>query len=145
MTKNILTGYGTFITMAVVLALTGIITVQASEVTGTLSSDAIGNPQTGGNIGGNVNGSANTTGNLAGTVSGGSSGSSGGGSGGSSSGGSSGGGASPTTPLGSVLGATTDTQTPGFPNAGVAPTTASSADQSLWSTMLTLLKNLFSL
>lgn len=115
MTKTILASYGTLVCMAI--AMVGVTTVHASEVTGNLSSDTSNNTQTNGSIGG--------------TVSDGSSGSSGGGS-------RSGGGSSSRSPSGSVLGASTNnTQTPSFPNAGVSPKDAS-LDPTLWSRIKTL-------
>ncbi len=110
------------------LLMTGATLVRASEVTGTLSSEASTLTSTG-TVSGTVNG----------TVEDDSSGSSGGGS--RRSGGS---GGSANAPSGSVLGAAAGSEsTPGFPNAGTS-FEDSSADQSLWVGMMNFLKNLFS-
>lgn len=125
--------------MAVVLALTGMTTVQASEVTGTLSSNASSDSQTSGNIGGTVSSNPGTTGNLEGTVSSGNGGSSSGGGGGGGRSGS-----SSNAPSGAVLGESViNTQAPSFPNAGVEPE-LSHANQSFWLRIMTLLRNIAS-
>lgn len=103
MTTKILTGYTAVIVAALAFALIGITFAYASEVTGTLSSDAVGASLAGGS--------------LAGTVTGESGGGGGGGSSGSTSGGS-----SSNSSSGSVLGASTsNVSSPAFPNAGFAP------------------------
>lgn len=102
MTKKLLMHYTSALVLASVLV--GVSFANASEVTGTLSSDA--------------SASTLTSGDISGTVSGGSRGG-----GGSSSGGSrNSGGSFDSSPPGSVLGASTDSATaPSFPNAGFAP------------------------
>jgi hypothetical protein len=128
MTKSIITSCTAFVCSALLLA--GTTTALASEVIGTLSSDAS-----------TTNSVQATSGSITGTVTGGSSGGSGGGGSRSSS---ASGNLSTTTPSGSILGATADNPSaPGFPNTGVAPT-ASSVDQSLWSTVMDFLKSVFS-
>ncbi len=126
MTKKIITSYSALLCVAVLM--TGYSTVHASEVTGTLSSNAASD--------------LTTTGSLEGTVRAGSGGSSSGG-GGSRSDGSRGRSLS-STPDGLVLGATTDNSTtPGFPNAGVSPE-VSSVNQTLWLTVETFFRKIFS-
>lgn len=112
MTKTTTTGYIALVLLAG--ALIGVTAAQASEVTGTLSSDASNNTQTSGNISGTVSSA----------ISGGSSG--GGGRNRSNN--------SSNEPLGEVLGASTDTIAPGFPNAGFAPEGTQSAT-TLWARM----------
>lgn len=124
MTKTTFTSYFALL-LLVVFGLAGPMSVQASEVTGTLSSDTSSGTQ--------------TSGNISGTVSSGSSGGSGGGV--SRSSGSSGG-SSSNRPSGSVLGASTDnTQTPGFPNAGFAPDHNGPAP-TYWSTLISFLRSI---
>lgn len=114
MTKITATSYIAFLLMAG--SLVGVTATQASEVTGTLSSDASSNTQ--------------TSGNISGTVTGESSG------GGSSSGGRSNrNNNSSDEPSGEVLGASTDTIVPGFPNAGFAPE-GETPVPTLWSRMI---------
>ena len=125
MTKKIITSYSAFLCMAIVMV--GVSTAHASEVTGTLSSD--------------TSNSAPTSGSISGSVTSGSNGGSGGG--GSRSNGNNGG-SSSNSPSGSVLGAQdSNTQSPGFPNAGTL-TEVSSTDQSLWSSMKAFFGNIFS-
>ncbi len=125
MTKKIITSYATFLCMAI--AMVGITTAHASEVTGTLSSDTSSDMGTTGNIGGTVE-----------SENGGSS------SGGSSRGSRGGSGSLANAPSGSVLAASTDTTpTPGFPNAGALPDVGS-VDQTLWSAVKTFFRNMFS-
>ena len=130
----------------------------ASEVTGTLSSDASGDSTNNGNISGAVSNDSDTDGDIAGTVVGNEAGgntlrgtvssrSTGGSSGSSRSSGSistdsqSG---SLTEPAGAVLGqAASAPRAPAFPNAGAAPTTHST-DQPLWSIIVTFLKSILS-
>lgn len=122
MTKTIITSYTLFLLMAVAVA--GVSFAEASEVTGTLSSDTSAN--------------TNTSGNISGTVSS----ASGGGS--SSSGGGSSSGSLSNAPAGEVLGASTsNTQTPSFPNAGFAPHEVNTTP-SYWSVMITFFKNILS-
>ena len=119
MTTKIITSYVAILALAI--AVMGVITAEASEVTGTLSSDtSTSNSDSNGNITGTVTG--NTSGGGGGSLTGGSN-------------------TLDDAPAGAVLGATdsTTTQTPGFPNAGTAPQT-SSDDQSLWSTIMNWLK-----
>lgn len=155
MTKKTIISHVTFLSMAVMLTMAGAMTVQASEVTGTLSSNASADSQTSGKVegtvsddsqtdgtlGGTVTSDSTTDGSLEGTVSNGS-----GRSGGSSSGGSRSSATRVTTsdePAGAVLGAASDnTLTPRFPNAGTPPL-VSSVDQPLWSTVMNLFKNMF--
>ncbi len=127
MTKKIITSYGTFL-LLVAFGFVGITFAQASEVTGTLSSD--------------TSNTAPTTGSISGSVTSGSNGGSGGGGGSSSNGNN--GGSSSNTPSGSVLGAQdSNTQSPGFPNAGTL-TEVPSTDQSLWSNVKAFFGNIFS-
>ncbi|MEX2341195.1 MAG: hypothetical protein WD605_02640 [Candidatus Paceibacterota bacterium] len=113
MTTKIFTNSLAVIVTATALAIIGITFAYASEVTGTLSSDATGTVSGGSEVTGTLSSDA-TGGNLNGTVSGGSI------AGGSSSGGSVGG--SSNLPSGSVLGASTDNlSAPAFPNAGFSP------------------------
>lgn len=121
MTTKIITSYVAILVLAI--AMIGVTTAEASEVTGTLSSDSTTN-------------NSDLNGNITGTVTGNSS--SGGGGGGSVIGGSNN---LDNTPSGAVLGATDSTtvQTPGFPNAGTAPQVRSSG-HSLWTTIMNLLK-----
>ncbi len=123
MTKTIITSYTAFLLMA--CAVVGITAAEASEITGTLSSNAANNAPTSGTLGGTV---SNANGNSGG-------GSRNGGSGGSSS----------NAPAGSVLGASTDnTQTtPGFPNAGAAPLEVSSTP-TLWSVVAAFFRGIVS-
>lgn len=140
MTKRILASYTLLLSLTVVLATAGVMTVQASEVTGNISSDTTSNSQTGGNIGGTVQSTATTSGNLSGTVT-----SDGSGNGGSSSRRSSGNG-STNSPSGSVLGASTSNtsnQTPGFPNAGFAPN-EDLPRVTFWSSVVNFLKSIVS-
>lgn len=112
--------------MSMALALVGATYTHASEVTGTLSSDASSN--------------SDTSGNISGTVSSGGGGSS---SGGNLSSGSNGSSLS-NAPSGSVLGASTDNiQTPGFPNAGFAPTEVNTAP-TYWSAMIAFFRSIVS-
>lgn len=144
-----ITNYFALACIAMILAMTGAITAHASEVTGTLSSDATHNSKSSGDIrgtvtigsqaegdlGSSVTDDSVTDGNLVGTVSGG-----GGGSSVSRSGGS-GGSSLPDTPSGSVLGEfVTNTQTPNFPNAGFAPE-EDATPVTVWLTLVTFLKN----
>ena len=131
MTKKIITSYTAILCMSMALALVGATYAHASEVTGTLSSDASSN--------------SGTSGNISGTVS-----SSGGG--GSSSGGSRSIGGSRNSgnnlsnaPSGSVLGANTNNtiQSPGFPNAGFAPTEVNNAP-TYWSAMIAFFRSIVS-
>ncbi len=108
--------------MAIVMA--GTATVQASEVTGILSSDATSNTQTSGNISGTVLSD------------------SGGSSGGSSSRGR--GGSSSNSPSGQVLGAADSTATPSFPNAGYAPEEVVT-HETIWSTLVIFFKSVISI
>lgn len=127
MTTSKLTSYTAFLCLALLFA--GATSVSASEVTGTLSSDASTTSST-----------EATSGNITGTVTSGSSG----GSGGGGSRGSTASGDLSDAPSGSILGATTDNSTaPGFPNTGTAPT-ESSASQSLWLAVMSFLKSVFS-
>lgn len=149
MTKQILTSYGAFIFMGILMF--GAYTTHASEVTGTLSSDASSNSQTSGkDLGGSVSSNQVTTGDIEGTVSSDtetsgniegsvSSDSSGGGS--SSSGGSRG--SSSDRPDGSVLGEFIDNTSaaPGFPNAGFA-TNETKVNMTIWSTIFTFIRNI---
>lgn len=122
MTKAITINYTALLCTAVLLA--GFTTAYASEVTGTLSSDTAATVPTG---------------SITGTVE-----SSGGGSSSGGSRSSSGGSSLANAPSGATAGAVLgSTQTPGFPNAGVAPE-EDSADQSLWSALMTFLRNTFS-
>lgn len=106
MTTKILTGYTAVIITVLAFALVGITFAYASEVTGTLSSDAVGNSLTSGSLAGNVTG--NDNGNNS--------------SGGGGRSGSSNRGSSNNSPDGSVLGASTsNVLSPAFPNAGYAP------------------------
>lgn len=125
MTKTIITSYTAFLLM--VCAVVGITAAEASEITGTLSSDAANNAPTSGTLGGTV---LDANGNS-------------GGGGGSRNGGS--GGSSSNAPNGSVLGASTDnTQTtPGFPNAGAAPLEVSSTP-TLWSVVVAFFRGIVS-
>ncbi len=146
MTKQMTTSYIAFLCVVMVMAVAGIMTVHASEVTGTLSSDTTSSSQTDGDIEGSVSNDSQTSGNIAGTVSGGSSGSSGGGSGGGSRISAGGGGSDDSSdePSGAVLGAATDNQqAPGFPNTGMKPS-AGTANQSFWSGVTTFLRGIFS-
>lgn len=115
MTKTTTTGFMALLLM--VGMLVSATSIHASEVTGTLSSDTANNVQADGNISGTVTSES---------VSGGSS--SGGGRGG-------GGSSSLNAPSGAVLGATTDTVTPGFPNAGSAPE-ATTPVSTIWSRIM---------
>ena len=121
MTKTISTSYITLLCVAVALA--GIATAHASEVTGTLSSDSTNMVSPTGSISGTV--TSNSTG------------------GGSSSGGSSrNGSSSSNAPEGSVLGAaTSNVLSPSFPNAGVAPEEDSTV-QTFWSALLAFFRNM---
>ncbi len=120
MTKTIITSYATFLCIAIAMA--GITTAHASEVTGTLSSNAANNT---------------TSGDISGTVTGGGSSS-----GGSSSRGSGGGGGSSNRPSGAVLGATTlNAAAPSFPNAGVQPEEVPHR-VTVWSIVVTFLRNI---
>lgn len=120
MTKTILTSYSALLCMAVVM--TGMTTVHASEVTGTLSSDTSARTE--------------TTGNIEGTVSSGNDGS-----GGSRSNRSSGN--TTSQPSGTVLGAQdNNTQTPRFPNAGNEPAVGA-VNQTFWSTVTTFFSHIF--
>lgn len=104
MTTKILKGYTAVIIATLAFAVIGITFAYASEVTGTLSSNATGASLSGGS--------------LAGTVSSDSGGSSGGGSRSGGGGGSN----NSNSPTGAVLGASTDNvAAPAFPNAGFAP------------------------
>lgn len=127
MTKTMITSYALLLFMA--LAAVGAASAEASEVTGTLSSDT--------SVG------SDPTGNITGTVT-----STNGGDGGSSSGGSrsngNSSGSSSNAPSGEVLGASTDNmQTPSFPNAGSAPDEVNTAP-SYWSVMITFFRGMFS-
>lgn len=134
MTNQILIRYSTIVLTIGLVAMVGILTAQASEVTGTLSSQTSGDSQTSGSIGGTVSDNSLAGGNLSGTVSSGSSGS------GGSSGGS---GGSSDTPDGAVLGATDDNlAAPNFPNAGTAPDQTNPSTP--WSRLIEFLKNAIS-
>jgi len=145
MTKKMITNYLMFASMAILLAMTGVVTVHASEVTGTLSSDATNNPKSSGDIGGTVtNDNAVSDGTLTGTVSSGSSGGGGSSSSGTRTSSGGGGGSLSDTPSGSVLGESTlNTQTPNFPNAGFAPEEETTR-VTVWSTIVTFFKNIIS-
>ncbi len=119
MTKTTFMSYGAFLCMAV--ALLGVTSAHASEVTGSLSSDTSVNAQTTGSIGGTV-----SSGN------------------GSSGGGNRGGGnSSSNSPSGSVLGASTNnSQTPGFPNAGTSPE-GDTISHPVWETILAFLTKIY--
>ncbi len=96
----------------VIMAGAGALTVHASEVTGSLSSSAASSTEAGGNIGGTVGEPSSVTTDDEDRNGGG--------------GGRSNRSRSNSTPPGSVLGATTDNvASPGFPNAGVEPSTPS--------------------
>jgi hypothetical protein len=117
MTKTTLTSYGTLLCMAI--ATIGVVPAHASEVTGTLSSQASSNPSTSGNISGTVESERS-----------------------GSSGGRSRRSTSTNQPSGSVLGASTNSgQTPSFPNAGVSPKDAESTTHSLWTSIKAFFKN----
>lgn len=123
MTKTITTSYIALVLMAA--ALIGVTAAQASEVTGTLSSDASSNTQTSSNISGTVT-----------SASSGGSSSSGGGSNRSNN--------SSSEPSGEVLGASADNlAAPGFPNAGFTPEKANSVS-SLWSRMVSFFSTIVS-
>ena len=106
MTKQLFTSYVPALLLA--FALVGVSFASASEVTGTLSSEATANSPTVGDISGTVSGGSNGGGS--------SSGSSGGATRGV------GGGSADPSPDGAVLGVDTDAvSAPAFPNAGFAP------------------------
>ena len=129
MTKTINLSYASLLCMAVMMM--GVTTAHASEVTGTLSSDApnttvpdgsIGGTVTGGGGGGGGGGGTRTTGNASNNSS--------------------------NAPEGSVLGASTDNtvntvQAPGFPNAGIAPEEVGTK-QTTWSALVSFVRSLFS-
>lgn len=115
MTKTTTISYISFLLIAG--SLVGITAAQASEVTGTLSSDASSNTQESGNISGSVTGGSSSGG-------------------GSSGGRSNRGNDAADEPSGEVLGASTDAVVPGFPNAGFAPEEDMS-DSTLWSRVIT--------
>ncbi len=95
-----------------IIAGAGTLTAHASEVTGTLSSSAASSTAAVGNIGGTVGEQSGVTTDDEDRDSGG--------------GGRSNRSRSDSTPPGSVLGATTDNvASPGFPNAGMEPSTPS--------------------
>lgn len=135
MTKATTTTYIAVFLVAGVLV--GASMAQASEVTGTLSSQATDSTQTNGNISGTVS-SVNDGGSSS------SGGSSGRGGGSSSSGGVRSVQSTDTSdePTGVVLGAATDTIVPGFPNAGVAPAADTSAP-TRWSTLVSFVAAVF--
>lgn len=129
MTHTQMVTYPLFLALA--LALTGLHSVHASEVTGTLSSDPTeAEGSASGSIGGTVTSEDST--NRSSSRGGGSS-STRVGSGGSS---------ATDTPAGTVLGAAAaSTQVPGFPNAGSAPTDPS-LGEAIWSNVTTFITNL---
>lgn len=129
MTKTTTTSFVAVALMA--SALIGVTTAHASEVTGTLSSDASSNEETSGNISGTV------TGASSGSSSGGGSSSSGGRSNRSNDS------SSTDAPDGEVLGASTDTVTPGFPNAGFNPVEETPVP-TLWSRIVTFFSTMVS-
>lgn len=151
MTKTQITSSTAFLSLLVLLV--GANYALASEVTGTLSSDTVSKAAPSGNISGSV--TNEPQGNIGGTVTSEPSGSLGGtvtssGSGGSSSSGGgsqssgSGGDSTSDAPAGDVLGVSSDNlQTPAFPNAGFAPT-QQLTNQTPWSAMVHLLRNLIS-
>lgn len=139
MTKIIIGSYT--LCLMLTLGLIAVTPLMASEVTGTLSSDATNTTPAGGTVTGTVTNQAGNTGNLEGTVL---SASDGNGGGGSSSGNRNRNGDSANnTPTSAVLGATDTPSTvvPGFPNAGVAPS-SNTIDPSLWSMVFNFFKGM---
>jgi hypothetical protein len=132
MIKTTITHYSIVLTMVVMMAGAALSVVQASEVTGTLSSNTAGSQKNDGSISGTVTNDA-VAGALTGTVTSQSTQSSGGGQG-------SGGSIIPSTPSGAVLGATAlNPAAPSFPNTGYYTPTDPEITQTFWSMVVQFL------